>query len=171
MATPPSHPAETPRVDCLEGQRPRLTHFSTTGGAELLSGTIHARTTRCADSEIHDFGKPENAALLLEAGEGGVIGREAGGGLGFGVLDFGLVDAKSRAIGIEIGAVHGFEVDGHVFLEGEDFEAEVAGGELGGVAAEADFEGGAVVEIVVEQAAVESKAGDITGVADAEDGV
>ena len=31
----PSH--KTPRVDCLEGQRPRLTHFSTTGEAESLS--------------------------------------------------------------------------------------------------------------------------------------
>jgi len=51
----------------LEGQRPRLTHFPTTGGAELLSDTIHAKTTRsarCADAEkydfaVHDFAKPE----------------------------------------------------------------------------------------------------------------
>jgi hypothetical protein len=112
-----------------------------------------------------DFG------LLLEAGEGGVIGREAGGGLGFGVLDFGVIDAEGGAVGVEFRAMLGLKVDGHVFLEGEDFEAEITGGELGGVAAEADFEGGAVVKVVVEQAAVESEAGDIACVADAEDGV
>ena len=112
-----------------------------------------------------DFG------LLLEAGKGGVVVCVAGGGLGFGVLDFDVVDAESSAIGIEIGAVLGFEVDGHVFLEGEDFKEEVTGGELCGVAAEADFKGGAVVEVVVEQAAVEGESGDIACVADAEDGV
>jgi len=84
--------------------------------------------------------------LLLEAGGCGVVGCELGGGLGFGVLDFGVFDAEGGAVGVKFGAVFGFEVDGHVFLEGEDFESEVAGGEFGGVAAEADFEGGAVVE-------------------------
>ena len=91
--------------------------------------------------------------------------------MGFGVLDFGVVDAEGGAVGVEFRAVLGLEVDGHVFLEGEDFEAEVAGGEFGGIAAQADFKGGAVVEVVVEQAAVEGEAGDIACVADAEDGV
>ena len=112
-----------------------------------------------------DFG------LLLEEGGCGVIGCETGGGLVFGVLDFGVVDAEGDSIGVEFRAVLGLEVDGHVFLEWEDFEAEVTGGEFGGVAAQADFEGGAVVEVVVEQAAVENEAGDIACVADAEDGV
>ena len=91
--------------------------------------------------------------------------------MGFGVLDFGVVNAEGGAVGVEFGAVLGLEVDGHVFLEGEDFKEEVTGGELCGVAAEADFKGGAVVEVVIEQAAVEGEAGDIASVTDAEDGV
>ena len=165
---------QSPRVDCLEGQRPRLTHFSTTGEAESLSDSTTTQTLRsayCTDPITSDFAKPENDALLLEAGGCGVVGCEAGGGLGFGVLDFGVVDAEGGAVGVEFWSVLGLEVDGHVLLEGEDFEAEGAGGEFGGVAAEADFEGGAVVEVVVEQAAVEGEAGDIACVADAEDGV
>jgi hypothetical protein len=35
----------TPRVDCLEGQRPRLTYFSSAGGAESLSDTTPAEFT------------------------------------------------------------------------------------------------------------------------------
>ena len=66
--------------------------------------------------------------LLLEAGGCGVVGCEAGGGLVFGVLDFGVVDAEGGAVGVEFRAVFGLEVDGHVFWEGEDFESEVAGG-------------------------------------------
>ena len=86
-------------------------------------------------------------------------------------MDFGVVDAEGGAVGVEFRAVLGLEVDGHVFLEGEDFESEVARGEIGCVAAQADFEGGAIVEVVVEQSAVEREAGDIACVADAEDGV
>jgi hypothetical protein len=32
-----SGPAVKTGIDCLEGQRPRLTHFSATGGADFLS--------------------------------------------------------------------------------------------------------------------------------------
>ena len=32
-------------LDCLEGQRPRLPHFSTTGGVESLSDTTPAEFT------------------------------------------------------------------------------------------------------------------------------
>ena len=35
---------QSPRVDCLEGQRPRLTHFSTTGEAESLSDSTATLT-------------------------------------------------------------------------------------------------------------------------------
>lgn len=86
-------------------------------------------------------------------------------------MDLCAVDAEEGVIAGEFGAVGGFEIDGHGFLEGKNFEAQVAGGDLGRVAAEADFEDAAVIEIIIEQAAVEREAGDITFVVDAEDGV
>jgi hypothetical protein len=38
-------PAMKTGFDCLEGQRPRLTHFSSAGGAESLSDTTPAEFT------------------------------------------------------------------------------------------------------------------------------
>ena len=43
-----SGPAMNKAFDGMEGQRPRLTHFSTTGGAESLSDGTANQTTRAA---------------------------------------------------------------------------------------------------------------------------
>ena len=93
------------------------------------------------------------------------------GGWRFGVLDFGVVDAEGGAVGVEFWAVFGLEVDGYVFLEREDFESKVAGGEFRGVAAQADFEGGAVLKVVIEQSAVEREPCDIACVVNPENGI
>ena len=60
----PSH--KTPRVDCLEGQRPRLTHFSTMAARNRFQTALPPnprRSAHCAypktnDFAVHDFANP-----------------------------------------------------------------------------------------------------------------
>jgi hypothetical protein len=71
----------------------------------------------------------------------------------------------------EIGAGFFGHVNWGVVLEGKDGEAKFAIEDFGGVAAEADVEGVAVVKIVGDKSIVQQDSGDVAGVMDAEDGV
>ena len=81
------------------------------------------------------------------------------------------MEFQSGVIGGKPGSESRLEIDRHVLLKREDFQAEFPGEDFRGVTAKADFKGRPVVEIVIEEPAIEKETGDIAGVADSQDRV